>query len=152
MFHDPALVIQLLRSGKWIYTPVRCESMPFCHAAGNFFWTRCDHVIRLNDPFDEAFLREDHQYFDYPPRGRYMAEYWLASDFLGPRKVRQSVLRPGSRFHSSWSEGSCLHEEHGDICQHMAVACNLTGVTWVDWWTNKLRPVMVPFDGTYPPL
>ena len=149
MFHNIAMVIRLLRGGKWIYTPTRCESMPFCHAPGNFFWARCDHVVRLNDPFDESFLREDGSYFDNPPRGRYMAEYWLVSDFLGPRKVRESVLHPGQRFRPSWSRGSCENEKHGNLCRHIAVAQKLTGVSWEDWAGKKARPKMVPFDGPH---
>ena len=149
MFHDPGMVIRLLRAGKSVYTPTRCESMPFCHAPGNFFWARCDHVVRLNDPFEEAFLHEDGEYFDNPPRGRYMAEFWSVSDFLGPRKVRDSVLHPGERYRKAWSEGSCLHEKHGDLCRNIAVAQNLTGVSWDDWWEKKARPMMVPFDGSY---
>ena len=90
LFSNPGRVVELLSKGLdkiWVYSSASsCREHPWCHSQGNFWWARCDHIIRLNDPFNKAAILEgDGDYSYWPPRGRFWAEYWLLSDWLGPR-------------------------------------------------------------------
>lgn len=143
MFSNPGAVLEELQRGKWIWTPTRCEHGPWCVSPGNFWWARCDHVARLNNPFDSNFLQEDSQFFDKPPKGRVRAEWWIVNDFLGHRPEHLSKSRNSTHIHPY--QGSCEHPKHGDLCSHMTVAVRRGGVTRHEWARGS-RPKIHPWN------
>mmetsp|Transcript_8826 Transcript_8826/g.25433 ORF Transcript_8826/g.25433 Transcript_8826/m.25433 type:complete len:352 (-) Transcript_8826:93-1148(-) len=131
MFESVADIVDDLRSGKyWVYAPTYCRVHPWCHVTGNFWWTTCTHVRRLNKPFDPHFLQEAEDYnhasgdvagrpqsgtpYENPPRGRFMAEYWLLSDFAGPRPNHVSVP-----YEFNPTKNYCIHQAMGDLCRRV---------------------------------
>ena len=69
------------------------------HFSGNFWMSRCSHIVNLNFPFQQKILdeeKEDHHPAVYavPPYGRYFAEYWLLND-EGDRGERTFQMAEG---------------------------------------------------------
>ena len=127
MFHDPGMVTKALQQGSVIWTPAECGNIGInCMTRGNFWWARCDHVNKLNNPFNPSFLKEVSVFKAFPPHGRYRAEWWILNDFLGERP--KPMLRPKSdqltkRLKKLGRDPDvCVHPEHGKLCRRVAVA------------------------------
>eukprot|EP00240_Pyramimonas_obovata_P003848 CAMPEP_0118927178 /NCGR_PEP_ID=MMETSP1169-20130426/4704_1 /TAXON_ID=36882 /ORGANISM="Pyramimonas obovata, Strain CCMP722" /LENGTH=382 /DNA_ID=CAMNT_0006868885 /DNA_START=313 /DNA_END=1461 /DNA_ORIENTATION=- len=145
LFRNVDEVLAHLDQGIRVYGATYCRRSPWCHVTGNFWWARCDHVQRLSAPFDPVYLHEQsefesikadnprvglHNELFVPPKGRFMAEYWVMSDFLG--NPGRAELMSGKfnwtrtdpkDFWPQVDKGACLHSQYGDLCDHARFPC-----------------------------
>ena len=138
MFSDAGKVLEIMRNGTWVFGSTTCARRPSCHVPGNFWWARCDHVQRLNPPFDASWLEEDSTHFlDYPPRGRYMADYWILGDFRGPRPPHEG------RKASKSTKDRCERPQRGNVCDKVVQSLDVFGLEWKAYMKGKNRSSII---------
>ena len=74
----------------------------WAHYSGNFWWARCDYVRRLEPLRVERLDMTTHTPKGDPPKGRYLAEWWLGS-IAGQNHTRGAAP---VRFKNCWAQPS----------------------------------------------
>ena len=80
------------------------------HYSGNFWWARCDYVRRLRPLRAELLDLTTHTPRTDPPRGRYLAEWWIGS-IVGRNATRGDAP---VRFKNCWARAASFVEATRD--------------------------------------
>lgn len=147
LFRNPGRTLNLLRNGTWAYVPSQCKEKPYRHSEGNFWWARCDHIIRLPNPFKPRFIDEEPVHEQCPPRGPFMAEYWLLNDMKFPDT--QVDIPTNVDIYSSVEDDlpeSCGDEPEAKVCDHVVAAPDDGGLTYYQYNDEGLRLSRAPWN------